>query len=187
MTKKQYLDLLRYYFIHARKEDVEEIIADYEEHFRIGTEQGLVDEEIIQSLGAPEDIYEAYISEEIVTEKRGLLKGDVEEIMRVAQRTYKENVEPQIPKMVKGGSKILLMSLAGISYCITAICWIFTPLLLYVLTTQWHVLSHVAPLPPLSLVTIISLGCVGFFGGLTFLLVGNEFRKYIKYGNVLSL
>lgn len=180
MTKKEYLDLLQYYFIHAKKEDVNEILTDYEEHFRAGKEEGLSEAEIIKSLGSPESIYQAYISEGIVTEKKGILKGDVEEMMRTAQNLYKENVEPQIPRVLKGGSKLLLRCLSIISYFITAIFWIATPVFIYLLTTQWQIVDRITPLPAFSMLTMASLACIGFFSGLTFFFIARESNKYIK-------
>ena len=53
MDKNSFLEALRNIFKQARVADVESIIEVYEEHFAVGYEKGLTDDEIIKSLGTP--------------------------------------------------------------------------------------------------------------------------------------
>ena len=56
MSKKEYLDLLRYYLRKLPDNVVEDIIADYEEHFRIGMAEGKSEGIISAELGSPIEI-----------------------------------------------------------------------------------------------------------------------------------
>ena len=57
MNKQEFLNTLRIIFKKANVLDVESIIDVYEEHFTVGYEKGLNDEQIIKSLGTPKEIY----------------------------------------------------------------------------------------------------------------------------------
>lgn len=56
MSQKEYLDLLRYYLRKLPDNVVEDIIADYEEHFRLGKEAGKSEGMISAELGSPIEI-----------------------------------------------------------------------------------------------------------------------------------
>ena len=45
------------------EEEKNDIINDYEEHFRIGAEEGKTDDEICATLGAPEELAKSYLEE----------------------------------------------------------------------------------------------------------------------------
>lgn len=180
MTKKEYIDLLRYYFAHANKSDVEEIISDYEDHFQGGYEKGLDDDEIIKSLGSPESIYAEYISEGIVTERRGLLKGDLYAMMERGKESFKNSVKPQLPKILENTSKFVLVASSVVAYLITIAFWFLTPVLLFLLSINYQPFANIAPIPHLSIITTISIGATGFFAGLTTLFIGNECRNVSK-------
>lgn len=53
MTKKQFMQTLGRYLGGVSEEDKQEILGDYEEHFRIGAEEGKSEETIAASLGDP--------------------------------------------------------------------------------------------------------------------------------------
>lgn len=53
MDKKTYLEDLAKKLRRLQKEEQQEIIADYEEHFELASEKGRSDSEIIRGLGAP--------------------------------------------------------------------------------------------------------------------------------------
>ncbi|WMJ79847.1 DUF1700 domain-containing protein [Clostridium sp. MB40-C1] len=65
MNKQQYLDILSKN-LNVSKEEKEEIIYDYEEHFRVGMENGKSDEEIIKELGEPKAMAKQYSVYEFV-------------------------------------------------------------------------------------------------------------------------
>jgi len=53
MNKKEFLDSLSKYLRSVPREDEQDIISDFEEHFRIGIEEGRTEEELAGSLGDP--------------------------------------------------------------------------------------------------------------------------------------
>lgn len=61
MSKKQeFMDALRHYLSDFGNGEREEILYDYEEHFRIGMESGKTEDELIKELGSPRDIAAQY-------------------------------------------------------------------------------------------------------------------------------
>ncbi|PJI07779.1 MULTISPECIES: HAAS signaling domain-containing protein [Clostridium] len=60
MNKNQFLDVLKYYLKDFNKSDMEDILYDYEEHFRVGKEKGKSEYEIVEELGSPKDIANQY-------------------------------------------------------------------------------------------------------------------------------
>lgn len=56
MKEKEYLDLLRYYLRKLPDNVIDDIIADYEEHFRLGKETGKSEGLIAAELGSPMEI-----------------------------------------------------------------------------------------------------------------------------------
>lgn len=54
LSKNEYLSKLKVCLKNLPEEDRNEIIYDYEEHFRIGIEKGKTEADIAQSLGSPE-------------------------------------------------------------------------------------------------------------------------------------
>ena len=57
MNKEQFMELLDYYFRNVDETTYKEIKNDYEEHFRIGVENGKTEEEISTELGNPREIF----------------------------------------------------------------------------------------------------------------------------------
>ena len=151
MNKNSFLDALRNIFKKARVADVESIIEVYEEHFAVGYEKGLTDSEIIKSLGTPEEIYARFDD-------------------------YKERLLPQLPGMAKKASKTLLSIGSALSYIVGALIFIITPAILFLLGSSWQPFENVTAFPVLSIVTLVALGGVGLFGGLTCVFVGTELR-----------
>lgn len=56
MDKEEYLKKLAKLVKKLPEEDKEDILSDYEEHFRIGMEKGRTEEEISEALGDPENV-----------------------------------------------------------------------------------------------------------------------------------
>lgn len=65
MTKKEFLDLLRYYLKTYPDNMINDIVNDYEEHFQIGLEKGKPEEQICKELGSPKDIADEFINNQI--------------------------------------------------------------------------------------------------------------------------
>lgn len=64
MNKEDFLKTLDAALINCTWSEKKEIMYDYEEHFRIGLENGKTEEELIMELGDPEDIAKQYITNE---------------------------------------------------------------------------------------------------------------------------
>lgn len=60
MTKDKFLQQLRHSLKKLSKEEVADILQDYEEHFAFGLEAGKSEEEIAASLGSPAQIAKSY-------------------------------------------------------------------------------------------------------------------------------
>lgn len=56
MNKKEFLHILKSQLKGIPEEDIQEIVADYNEHFDVGLSQGRNEEEIARSLGQPKVI-----------------------------------------------------------------------------------------------------------------------------------
>lgn len=65
MNRREFLDLLRYYLRSYPANIINDIVADYEEHFRIGMEHGKSEAEISAELGSPKDIADEFLSHEV--------------------------------------------------------------------------------------------------------------------------
>ena len=66
MNKNEYLSTLRAALEKHQISKVDEILSDYEEHFAVGKEKGLSEEEIVYKLGAPETAARAYETESLL-------------------------------------------------------------------------------------------------------------------------
>lgn len=60
MNRDEYLDLLKLYLKDLPSDEIDDILLDYEEHFRIGISKGKSEEEISKELGSPKDIAQNY-------------------------------------------------------------------------------------------------------------------------------
>lgn len=60
MNRDEYLDLLKLYLKDLPSDEIQDILLDYEEHFRIGISKGKTEEEISKELGSPRDISDNY-------------------------------------------------------------------------------------------------------------------------------
>ena len=89
---------------------------------------------------------------------------------------YKERLLPQLPGMAKKASKTLLSIGSALSYIVGVLTFIITPAILYLLGSSWQPFENVTAFPALSLVTLVALGGVGLFGGLTCIFIGIELR-----------
>lgn len=56
MNKDEYLEALAKLIIRMPKEDREDILSDYDEHFQIGVEKGRTEEEISKAMGDPKTV-----------------------------------------------------------------------------------------------------------------------------------
>ena len=68
MTKQKFLEQLKKELAARNVPDSDEIVADYEDHFRFKTEEGRSEEEIAAKLQSPEEIAEEYVEVEVIYE-----------------------------------------------------------------------------------------------------------------------
>ncbi len=61
MDKKEFLKQLEEALLRLNKSDRDDIMLDYEEHFRVGLEKGMTEAEVAESLGSPVDIAAQYL------------------------------------------------------------------------------------------------------------------------------
>lgn len=81
MKKKEFLDELDKVLTKRNYPDKEDVIKDFEEHFRIGEEEGKSEEEIAKLLGNPDDIADQFKEEEI-EEKTEVKKENETEVQK---------------------------------------------------------------------------------------------------------
>ena len=89
---------------------------------------------------------------------------------------YKERLLPQLPGMAKKASKTLLTIASVFAYIVGVLIFVVTPAILYLLGISWQPFENVTAFPSLSIITLVTLGGVGLFGGLTCVFVGSELR-----------
>lgn len=70
MNKKEFMELLDYYFRNVDALVYKEIKDDYEEHFNMGVEEGKTEEEISRSLGSPREIYNEFKDSGVFSEDK---------------------------------------------------------------------------------------------------------------------
>ncbi|MBW4827190.1 MAG: DUF1700 domain-containing protein [Clostridiaceae bacterium] len=56
MNRKEYINNLKFYLQDLPENEIEDIIYDYKEHFRVGISRGKTEEEISEELGDPRNI-----------------------------------------------------------------------------------------------------------------------------------
>ncbi|MCT4604741.1 MAG: DUF1700 domain-containing protein [Marinisporobacter sp.] len=66
MNKSDYLKKLEELLKKLSKEEREEILMDYEEHFTFALEEGKTEDEIIKDLGNPDEIAKQYIANSVI-------------------------------------------------------------------------------------------------------------------------
>ena len=72
--------------------------------------------------------------------------------------------------------KTLLSIGSGLSYIVGGFNIYYYTAILYLLGSSWQPFENVTAFPALSLVTLVALGGVGLFGGLTCIFIGIELR-----------
>ncbi|MBI4813817.1 MAG: DUF1700 domain-containing protein [Methanobacterium sp.] len=111
MNKNEYLEALSKLLRKLPKEDREDIISDYEEHFAIGLEKGRTEEEISKALGNPKNVAKQ-------------IKAD--NMVKIAQD------KPSIGSIIGAILATMglgLFNLAGIIIIFTGIYWVLLPFL----------------------------------------------------------
>ena len=63
MNKETFLKEIKTQFAFLSKDELQEILSDYEEHFEAGTQEGRSEEEIAESLGDPKMLSKQFLAE----------------------------------------------------------------------------------------------------------------------------
>ncbi len=117
MNKKEYLNKLAKLIKKLPEEDREDIISDYEEHFRIGMENGRSEEDISKALGNPELVAKQIKAEYMIkkAEDRPSASSILEAIMAVTALGLFNLVFVAIPSL---GIGAILLSLVVIGFVV---------------------------------------------------------------------
>jgi uncharacterized membrane protein len=196
MTKEEFLDLLRYYFRHADKSQVEDILADYNAHFEEGIAQGMTEEEIAKELGSPKEIFESYEEEGVVKERRAPefkvngLKDVASDVASTAGTAAKEvqvkaheawqEVSPRIPGTVEAATNVLCRGFRIVCGIISFFVLIFTALIVFLLSMQFRPGMGLDPLPVFSPITLAAAAFTGIFVALAIWFIGQESVRFLK-------
>ena len=108
MNKKEFLNELKEHLVMLPKEDIDEIIGDYDEHFKIGEKEKRKESEIANSLGSPKEIArqvrkELNKSKDSVALESGLIEFWVS-VKKTSKKVY-NNLKKEIPNAIKALSK----------------------------------------------------------------------------------
>lgn len=117
MNKEEYINKLTKLVKKLPKEDREDIISDYEEHFRIGVENGRSEEDISKALGNPEIVAKQIKAEYMIkkAEDRPSAGTILEAIMAVTALGLFNMVFVAIPAL---GIGTILLSLVVIGFVV---------------------------------------------------------------------
>lgn len=84
MNKNDFLRQLEESLLRLSKSDRDDILLDYEDHFRVGEEKGMTEEEVAESLGNPAAIAEQYLENLPADAKGAPAKVEEEETAVIA-------------------------------------------------------------------------------------------------------
>lgn len=162
MNKKEFLNELKEHLVGLSKDDVKEIIEDYEEHFKVGKKKKRKEFEIAKSLGNPKEIAREVRKELKKDKESSSFESGLIEFWVGVKKTSKDiyfNLKKEIPNAVNSLARLFKSGNKKRS------SWkIFgTVLLNFILTIVWIGLLC------LIFGLIISFGAVVISGIVTFL------------------
>lgn len=182
--KEEFMDALRHYLNDFSDSEREDILYDYEEHFRIGIESGKSEDELIKELGSPRDIAAQYKTSEDETEfdshdRRESIGGSI--VIFIALLFF--NLLFGIWFFVAIGAILIGVTCGCIGIFVAGIGCIAC-VLIYPIFPQYIDISPQIPHAAVFFAGIgtIALGilfCIGMFYVLRFF--GRYFVKYVKW------
>ena len=130
MNKQQYLEKLSKLLRKLPKEDREDIISDYEEHFAIGLEKGRTEEEISKALGNPKNVAKQITADHMVkiAENKPSVGGIIEAILAAMGLGLFNLICVTVPVLIVAAI-ILTLFVAGFAMILAGIYWVLSPLL----------------------------------------------------------
>ena len=134
MNKKEYLEELRRLLRKLPKEDREDIISDYEEHFAIGLEKGRTEEEISQALGNPKNVAKQLKADHVIkkAEVKPSVGGMIEAILAAMGLGLFNLIFVAVPVLLVT-AVILTLLVAGFVMIFAGIYWVLSPLLHFII------------------------------------------------------
>jgi len=137
MNKQQYLEKLSKLLRKLPKEDREDIISDYEEHFAIGLEKGRTEEEISKALGNPKNVAKQITADHMVkiAENKPSVGGIIEAILAAMGLGLFNLIFVTVPlifvtvPVLIVAAIILTLFVAGFAMILAGIYWVLSPLL----------------------------------------------------------
>ncbi len=135
MNKNEFLCQLENSLLRLSKSDRDDILLDYEEHFRAGAEKGMTEEEVAESLGNPGTIAEQYLENLPADAKGAPARTEDSEVQAIAlpelaapQEFFEQKTQPVQPESrISGGRKFanVVFWIAAVATVIVLIyCWI---------------------------------------------------------------
>ena len=133
MNKDEYLKELRKLLRKLPKEDREDIISDYEEHFTIGMEKGRTEEEISNALGNPKTLARQIKADHMVkkAEDKPSVGSIIEAILAIMGLGLFNLIFVAVPVLVVVAIIITLFIL-GFVMIFGGIYWVLFPLLSFI-------------------------------------------------------
>lgn len=130
MNKDEYLKKLSKMVKKLPKEDREDILSDYEEHFRIGIEKGRTEEEISKALGDPKTIVKQIKAEYMVNlaENKPSLGSIIKAALSISGLGFFNLIFVAVPALVLS-LIILALFVAGVAIIVVGILTALSPLL----------------------------------------------------------
>lgn len=133
MNKDEYLKELRKLLRKLPKEDREDIISDYEEHFTIGMEKGRTEEEISKALGNPRNVAKQIKADHMVkkAEDKPSVGSIVEAILAIMGLGLFNLIFVAVPVLVVVAI-IITLFVVGFVMIFGGIYWVLLPLLSFI-------------------------------------------------------
>ena len=166
MNQTEFMDLLRYYFRRVSEAELQEILSDYESHFKEGKARGLSEEEICRELGSPKAVYEMYLHEGMIHEKEGVPLPDA--AAGKAQAAW-ERSGKDVPGALGTASGLFVKLLFSACYAAGFLVIVLTLFIAYLFSGAFF--------PALSTATLLFLSGAGLFAGLALIFAGSEIRR----------
>ena len=171
MNQTEFMDLLRYYFRRISEAELQDILSDYESHFKEGKARGLTEEEICRELGSPKAVYEMYLHEGMIHEKEGVPLPDAAQLAGAnkAQDAWARSGSGEFSGAVGAASGLFVKLLFSACYAAGFLVIVLTLFIAYLFSGAFF--------PALSAATLLFMSGAGLFAGLALIFAGSEIRS----------
>ncbi len=165
MNKKEYLEELSRLLRKLPKEDREDIISDYGEHFAIGLEKGRSEEEISRALGNPKNVAKQIKADHIIkkAENKPSVGGMIEAILAAMGLGLFNLIFVAVPVLIVAAI-ILTLFVAGFAMILSGIYWVLSPLL-HLIIPQLELPQFVSSPESFWNIVVVMAGGIGLTAG----------------------